>query len=185
MKPAGSPTYFVETTDFSATPETQVLWGAAADIWFAPTQVLATVNLGTGAKALVLEVTGKDQFGYPVDETLEITSTGTAIFSIGTKRCYTYIDTMTVVSSTNISISDTFAFGVGSDDDDKYRVPVPARIRDVSEFLGIQDVTEGEFYTSTSVTVDAENQAVEIDLGTNPSAEKHLAVILEPATTSI
>jgi hypothetical protein len=199
LKPADEDQYFLVPTSNIGAAGAELWDGTVANsatLWFAPTQVLitfqaaTTINPVVGDRTLVLTVTGRDQFGYPADEIVEFIDVADGATALrGTKRCYARIDKVTVDTATNIDSGDQYSFGIGTSGGANYRLPIPARIRDISEVLAVQEVFKNKFFLPTAtLTVDVEHQSLEVDLTANPAItgdDLRFAILLEPKTTSI
>ncbi len=214
LKPLDNPAYFVTSSPLYSGPPSELepdLWANTAqpNIWFSPTQLLLTLTPGAGSpdvRTLVVVITGRDQFGFPVDETLAITANGTprgVPAATGSARCFSHIDSIAVVPDETTAVDgDSYTIGVGRSQGDvassspraenSYRIPLPARVRAEVSVLAVQDVGGGAIWLpdhlasppiANQITIDLESQAVEIVLDSGDARD--LAIILEPNTTCI
>jgi hypothetical protein len=202
LKPKDAPAYFLQAT--SGITLAEELWKDvvtdSAVLWFAPTQVLITfeaaiTNPVVADRTLVLTVTGRDQFGYPADETVEFIGVADGATALrGTKRCYARIDSVTADTTTNIDSGDEYSFGIGTNPGPLgtgvfYRLPTPARVREDTEVLAVQEVFQNKFFLAlanpSTLNVDVEHQSLEVGLANLESTDLRFATLLEPKTTSI
>lgn len=210
LKPQDDYNYFKGLSTFdSDNPVGQDLWEDINPACFAPTQVCVSfkrpVTEDTTVDAYV-RVKGIDQFGYPATELLWLhavnlpdpTPLGAVLWArVGTKRCYTRIESMLVETTSANLTETTYRIGIGRSRlaaqgnlDNSYRLPTPLRLRhklEVTSYLVVmnyvehslpQTLTEQRMWVNPSgiVKVDRPNNAVEVVI--SDDLQKHFSLIL-------